>query len=88
MAPRFGILHKGEVHQVIALGELVMAVAVAVVHQTPATANEGEDAGTLYIILRSLAEPIMQRPCLWAVQITEGVLADAFVAAVSLGLEE
>ena len=88
MAPRFGILHKGEMHQVIALGELVMAVAVAVVHQAPATANEGEDAGTLYIILRSLAEPIVQRPSIRLMQIAEDVLADAFVAAVSLGLEE
>ena len=45
MAPRFGILHKGEMHQVIAFGELVVPIAVAVVHQTPTAANEGEYTG-------------------------------------------
>ena len=65
MPPRFGILHKGEMHQVIAFGELIVAVAVAVVHQTPAVTNKGEDAGTLHIVLRSLTESIVQFPCFW-----------------------
>ena len=88
MTPRFGILHKGEMHQVIALGELVVPVAVAVVHQTPAAANEGEDAGTLHIILCGLAESIVQCPSIRLMQIAEGVLADTLLAAISLGLEE
>ena len=88
MAPRFGILHKGEMHQAIAFGELVVPIAVAVVHQTPTAANEGEYTGTLHIILRGLAEIIMQRPCFWLMQIAEGVLADTLVAAISLSLEE
>ena len=88
MTPRFGILHKGEMHQVIAFGELIVAVAVAVVHQAPAAANEGEDAGTLHIILCGLAETIVQRPCFWLMQIAEGVLADTLVTAIGLGFKE
>ena len=83
-----GVLHKGEVAQVVAPGELVVVVAVAVVHQTPAAADERKHARSFHVALRRLAEAVQKRPRLRAVQVFYQILAYAFVLAVGLGLEE
>jgi len=83
-----GVLYEGETLQVVAASELVVPASVAVVHQAPTASDEREDTCTLYILLRGLAEAVVQRPGLWMVKVGEGVPANALVTSVSLRLEE
>ena len=52
-----GVLHVGEVLQVVALAELIVAVGVAVVHEDVlVTTDEGEHAGALGGVLAGLLQ--------------------------------
>lgn len=81
------VLHKGKGLEVVgALGKLVVAVHVAIVHQAPTTLNKREHASALHSILGNLAIARVQGPCVGLVQVGKGVLPDALMTS-SLGLK-
>ena len=82
------VLHKGKGLEVVgALGKLVVAVHVAIVHQAPTTLNKREHASALHSILGNLAIARVQGPCVRLVQVGKGVLPDALMTS-SLGFEK
>lgn len=82
------VLHKGKGLEVVgALGKLVVAVHVAIVHQAPTTLNKREHASALHSILGNLAIARVQGPCVGLVQVGKGVLPDALMTS-SLGFEK
>lgn len=83
----FGVLYISEGVEIVALGKLVVAVHVAVVHEAPSATEEREHTRAFYGLVCYLAETWTQCPCLRSMQIGEGVLPDAFVLA-GFGLEK
>ena len=82
-----GVLYAGELLEVLAHAELVVATRVAVVHEYPVALDALEHAGALYGLVGIFKGTGQQGPLLGVVQALGQVLADALLA-LSLGFEE